>query len=77
MANASLRCLPTNVHKGWFVGYYYRNDKESHTFQRQKPFILQQDIETHISLTYQSSFSINQCIVLLYELITRKSKVLP
>ena len=53
-------CLPTNVHKEWCATYYYRNDKESHTFQRQKLFNLEHDIDTNISLTYQSSFSINQ-----------------
>ena len=33
-------CLPTNAHKEWYDRYYYRNDKESYTFQRQNPFIL-------------------------------------
>ena len=44
MANASMWCLPTNVHKEWCVGFY-RNDKESHTFQWQKPLILQHDVD--------------------------------
>ena len=30
---ASMWCLPTNVQKEWCVGFHYRNDKESHTFQ--------------------------------------------
>ena len=36
------------------------NDKESHAFQRQKPLILQHDVDTDVSLTYLSGFSINQ-----------------
>ena len=66
-------CLPSNVQKEWCVGFYYRNDKESHTFQQRKPLILQHDVDTDISLTYISSFSINQHTVLLYELNTEKS----
>ena len=66
MANASMWCLPTNVHKEWYIGFYYRNDKESLTFQRQKPLILQHDVDTAISFTYLSSFSITQHTVLLY-----------
>ena len=41
-------CLPTTVHKDWCAGHYYRNDKESHTFQWCKPLILQYDIDTNI-----------------------------
>ena len=37
MVNDSVWCLPTNVHKEWYVGFYYRNNKESHTFQWQIP----------------------------------------
>ena len=77
MANDSMWCLPTNVHKGWLAGYYCRNDKESNVFQWQKNFILQHEMDTTILLIYQSSFSINQQTVLLYELITKKCKVLP
>ena len=67
-------CLTTiNVQKERCVGYYYRNDTESHTVQQQKPLILQHDLDTDISLTYLSSFSINQQTVLLYWLITYKS----
>ena len=60
---------PIYVHKEGCAGYYYMNDEESHTFQRQKPFNLQHDIDldTNISLTYESSFSINQRTVLLYK----------
>ena len=46
-------------------------------FYSEKNLILQQDIDTNISLTYHSVFSINQRTVLLYKLITKKSKVLP
>ena len=60
MVNAFMWCLPTSVQKEWCVGFHYRNDKESHTFQRQKPLILQHDVDTDVSLTYLSSFSINQ-----------------
>ena len=73
MANVSLWCLPTSVQKEWCVGFHYRNDKESHTFQRQKPLILQHDVDTYVLLTYVSSFSINQRSVSLYELVTKKS----
>ena len=68
MVKASMWCLTSYVHKEWCVGFYYRNDKESHSFQRQKPLILHHDVDTDISLTYLSSFSINQqfcCIDLL------------
>ena len=63
----------TSVQKEWCVGFHYRNDKESHTFQRQKPLILQHDVDTYVLLTYVSSFSINQRSVSLYELVTKKS----
>ena len=87
MVNVSMWCLPTTDHKEWSskftvvtegnpVRYYYRIDKETYTFQRQIPFILQHDVHTNISCTYLSSFSMNQCTVLLYELITKKSYVL-
>ena len=46
--------------KEWCVGIHKRNDKESHTFPRQMPLILQHDVDTDVSLTYLSSFSINQ-----------------
>ena len=36
------------------------------TFQQRKPLIMQHDIDTDVSLTYLSSFSINQHTVLLY-----------
>ena len=39
MVNVSMWCLPTTVHKEWCARYYYRNDKESYTFQQQNPFI--------------------------------------
>ena len=48
------------------VGFHFRNDKESHIFQRQKPLILQHDVDTDVSLTYLSSLLINQQTVLLY-----------
>ena len=67
-------CSPTNVQKELCVGFHYRNDKESHTFQWQRPLILQHDVDTDISLTHQSSFSIKN--VLLYLLTTYKSLVL-
>ena len=38
------------VHKRWFAGYYYRNDKDSNIFQWRKTFILQYDVDTTISL---------------------------
>ena len=76
MANVSVWCLPTSVQKEWCVGFYYRNDKESHTFQWQKPPILQHDVDTYVLLTYVSSFSINRRSVSLYELVTKKSYVL-
>ena len=41
-----LWCLHTSVQKEWCVGFHYRNDKESHTFQRRKPLILQHDVDT-------------------------------
>ena len=66
MVNAFMWCLPTNVQKELFVGFHYSNDKESHTFQRGKPLILQHDVDTDISSTYLSSFPINQQTVLLY-----------
>ena len=59
MANASVWCLPTSVQKEWCVGFHYGTDKESHTFQRLKPLVLQHDVDTDVSLTYLSSFSIN------------------
>ena len=46
---ASMWFLPTNVHKEWCVELYYRNDKESITFQWQKPLIFQHDVNTDIS----------------------------
>ena len=55
--NASMWCLPTGVQKEWYVGFHYRDDKESHTFQQQKTHILQHDVNTNVSLTYVSSFS--------------------
>ena len=73
MVNVSMWCLPTSVQKEWCVGSHYRNDKESHTFQWQKPLILQYDVDTDVSLSYASSFLINQYTVLLYWLITYKS----
>ena len=45
ITNASMWCLTTSVQKEWRVGFYYRNDKESHTFQRRKPLILQHDVD--------------------------------
>ena len=66
MVNVSMCCLPTSVQKEWCVGFHYRNDKESHKFQRRKPLILQRDVDTDVSLTYLSRFSINQHTVLLY-----------
>ena len=48
MVNVSMWCLPTTAHKEWCARYYYRNDKESYTFQRQNPFILQHDVHTNI-----------------------------
>ena len=86
MANASMWCLPTNVHKEWFAGYCCKNDRESNIFQWQEPFILEHDIDENISLTYQYSLKysslthhgllINKQTVLLYELFIIKSKVL-
>ena len=38
-----------------------------------KPLILQHDVDTDVSLTYLSGFSINQGTVSLYELIIKKS----
>ena len=52
-------CLPTTAHKDWCARYYYRNDKESYTFERQNPFILQHDVHTklifhkHINSVFQ------------------------
>ena len=60
MVNVSMWCLPTTAHKEWCARYYYRNDKESYTFQRQIPFISQHDVHTNIPETNQLSFSINQ-----------------
>ena len=37
MVNVSMWCLPTTAHKEWCARNYYRNDKESYTFQRQTP----------------------------------------
>ena len=51
MVNASKWCLPTSVKKEWCAESHYRNDKESHTFQRRKPLILQQDVDADVSLT--------------------------
>ena len=53
MVNVSMWCLPTTAHKESCARYYYRNDKESYTFQRQIPFILQHDVYTNIPKTYQ------------------------
>ena len=72
MANVSCGVYPL-VSKKSDVLDFNRNDKESHTFQRQKPLILQHDVDTDVSLTYLSGFSINQRTVSLYELITNKS----
>ena len=60
MANVSTWCLSTSVQKEWRVGFHYRKDKESHTFQRRKSLILQHDVDTDVSLIYPSGFSINQ-----------------
>ena len=49
MVNVSMWCLPTTAHKEWCAKYYYRNDKESYTFQRQNLFILQHGVHTNIS----------------------------
>ena len=38
--------------KEWCVRFHYRNDKESQTFPRRKPLILQHDVDTNIPLTY-------------------------
>ena len=48
MVNVSMWCLNTTAHKEWCARYYYRNDKESYTFQRQNLFILQHDVHTNI-----------------------------
>ena len=48
LVNVSMWCLPTTAHKEWCARYYYRNDKESYTFHRQNPFILQHDVHTNI-----------------------------
>ena len=66
MVYASMWCLPTSVQKERCVGFHYRNDKESHTFQRRKPLILQHNVYTDVSLTYLSSLKKNQHTVLLY-----------
>ena len=42
------------------------NDRDRHTVQRQKPLILEHDVDRDISLTYISSVSINQPTVVLY-----------
>ena len=34
MANASMWCLLTTIHKVWHAEHYYRQDTEIHTFQR-------------------------------------------
>ena len=51
MAHASMWCLPSSVQKEWCVGFHYRNDKESHTFQWRKPLILQHDVD-NISIKF-------------------------
>ena len=48
IVNVSMWCLPTTAHKEWCARYYYRNDKETYTFHRQNPFILQHDVHTNI-----------------------------
>ena len=55
MANASMWCLPTSVKKDWCVAFHYRIDKESHTFQRRKPLILQH-ADTDVSLNIYQGF---------------------
>ena len=57
---------PHGVEKKWCVGFHYRNDKGSHTFQWRKALILQHDVDTDVLLTYLSTFSIIQHTVLLY-----------
>ena len=49
MVYVSMWFLPTTAHTEWCARYYYRNDKESYTFQRQNPFILLHDVHTNIS----------------------------
>ena len=46
---SNMWCLPITVHKEWCARYYNRNDKESCTFQRHNPFILQHDVHSNIS----------------------------
>ena len=49
MVNVSMWCLPTTVYMELCAKYHYRNNKESYTFQRENPFILQHDLHTNIS----------------------------
>ena len=65
MANVSMLCLPTGVQKEWCLRFHYRNDKESHTFQRQKPLILQHDVDTDVSLAYLFNKSTHSFVVLI------------
>ena len=64
-SSTSMWCLPTSVQKEWCVGFHYRNDKESHTFQWRKLLILQHDVDTDVSLSVKF-FLKNQHTVLLY-----------
>ena len=48
VVNVSMWRLPTTAHKEWCARYYYRNDKESYTFQGQNPCILKHDVHTNI-----------------------------
>ena len=61
-------CLPTNVQKECCVEFHYRNDKESHTFQQQKPLILQHDIDISIMFFDKSMNSFVVLINYLYKL---------
>ena len=72
IAHVFMLCLPTSIHKEWRDGHHFTNNKESHTFQQQKPFFLQYTIDTNVLCTYLSSFSMNQLMILLYELINKK-----
>ena len=45
-------CLSTSVQKEWCVGFHYKNDNESQTFQWRKPLILQYNVDTDVSLAY-------------------------
>ena len=76
MVNASMWRLLTSARKKWCIGFHFRNNKESHTFQRGKPLILQHDVDTDVSLSYLSGFSINQHS-LLSRLITKKVRCFP